>query len=63
MKVMSDYRAYLLDRAGRIIGPPEVISCHGDAAAIERAKQLVDEHDVELWLCDLRIARFEKTMQ
>ena len=32
--------------------------CADEAAARERAKQLVDGHDVELWQLDRRIAVF-----
>ena len=45
---MSDYRAYILDRDGRIQSA-KPFACDDDDAAIAAAKQLVDGHDVELW--------------
>ena len=44
--MMPEYRAYVLDR------------CETEGAARERAKLLVDGHDVELWLGTRRIATF-----
>jgi hypothetical protein len=34
--------------------------CGDDDAAMERAKQLVDGHDVELWQNERKIARFDR---
>jgi hypothetical protein len=45
---MSDYRIYTLNPEGRITSPPLLISCDTDQAAIERARQLIDQ-DFELW--------------
>jgi hypothetical protein len=36
-----------------------LIWCADDYAAKERAEQLVDGHDVELWFLDRRIAEFK----
>jgi hypothetical protein len=36
------------------------LQCKDDAAAKERAKQLVDGHDIELWQLDPKIATFER---
>jgi hypothetical protein len=55
---MQYYRAYMMSPDGHIfraIG----LHCADDEAAKERAKQLVDGHDVELWQRDRRIAAFE----
>ena len=47
---MQVYRAYRLDKAGHIVGPPMVISCDDDGEAIEDAKQLVDDiYNIEVW--------------
>lgn len=54
---MQDYRAYLMSRDGRIKDRVEFY-CETEEAAKERAKQLVDGHDVELWHRDQRIATF-----
>lgn len=54
---MLNYRAYL-------IGPDDHIMqridfhCANEDDAKERAKQLVDGHDVELWLDDTLVERF-----
>ena len=45
---MADYRAYTVDHDGHFIGI-EPLTCADDAEAIEKARQLVDGHDVELW--------------
>jgi hypothetical protein len=54
---MPEYRAYLLDRDGRIKHRVE-LTCEDEEAAKERAKLLVDGHDVELWLGTRRVATF-----
>jgi hypothetical protein len=45
---MPDYRAYLVGDDGRFFNFEEM-ACEDDAKAIERARRLVDGHDVELW--------------
>jgi hypothetical protein len=45
---MTEYRAYLLGRDGRIQGF-EPLSCADDAAAIVAAKRLIGSHGVEIW--------------
>ena len=55
---MPVYRAYIVGLHGQSIRAVE-IDCVDDDAAIERAKQLSDGHDVELWQMDRPIARFE----
>jgi hypothetical protein len=42
------YRAYILDEDGRIRSVREII-CLNDEEAKQKAVQLVDGHDVELW--------------
>jgi hypothetical protein len=37
----------------------EPLVCTGDAEAIDKAKHLVDGHDVELWSGDRLVIRFE----
>jgi hypothetical protein len=43
-----EYRAYVVDRDGHLSGF-EPLVCTGDEEAIEKAKSLVDGHDIELW--------------
>jgi len=45
---MPEYRAYLVGRDGHFVGF-EPIVCGDDSEATEKAKRLVDGHDVELW--------------
>ena len=46
---MADYRVYHVDQGGHIVGPPDEFTCDDDDVAIQRAKRLIDGHDVELW--------------
>ena len=45
---VAEYRAYSVGRDGHFDGI-EPLTCADDAEAIEKAKQLVDGQDVELW--------------
>jgi hypothetical protein len=56
---MPDYRAYLVGSDGHFYRSV-ALDLPGEAAAIAAAKQLVDGHDVELWLLDRKIAKFEQ---
>jgi hypothetical protein len=53
-----DYRAYILDDDGRIIGVHE-LNCTNDDEARERAAQLLDGHDLEVWCRVRRVARLK----
>jgi hypothetical protein len=45
---MVDYRVYRVGSDGHFVGYEPLI-CRDDAEAIEKAKRLVDGHDIELW--------------
>jgi hypothetical protein len=45
---MADYRAYTVGVDGHFVGF-EPLTCANDTEAIEKAKRLVDGHDIELW--------------
>jgi hypothetical protein len=45
---MSYYRAYIVGEDGHFIDALN-LDCADDGAAIESAKQLVDDHNIELW--------------
>jgi hypothetical protein len=45
---VAEYRAYTVGSDGHFIGFDPLV-CADDAEAIEKAKHLVDGHDVELW--------------
>jgi hypothetical protein len=46
---MPDYRIYTLTTEGHIAGLPHVITCDTDQAAIEAGRDLLAEHDLEVW--------------
>jgi hypothetical protein len=54
---MQKHRTYLIGPDGLIVKRADMI-CANDEAAKERAKQLVDGHDVELWQLGRRVAMF-----
>jgi hypothetical protein len=54
---MQHYRAYILGHDGHILRPVE-LHCEDDEAAKEKARKLVDGHDVELWQLDRKISVF-----
>jgi hypothetical protein len=45
---VAEYRAYLVGQDGHFVGYEPII-CADDSEATEKAKRLVDGHDVELW--------------
>jgi hypothetical protein len=47
-RVMPEYRAYQVGLDGRFVGF-EPLVCADDNEATERARRLVNGHDVELW--------------
>jgi hypothetical protein len=46
---MPDYRVYPVDKSNHIVAAPHVVTCDSDEEAIEKARPLVNGHDVELW--------------
>jgi hypothetical protein len=59
---MTEYRAYILDSGGGIIGFEPMI-CADDAHAVERAKRLVVAHGIELWSGPRLVIRLESATQ
>ena len=59
---MIEYRAYIFGEDGHFIRAVE-FSCPDDDAARERAKQLVDGHDAELWQRDRKIQTFKHELE
>jgi hypothetical protein len=55
---MAEYRAYTVGPDGHFNGI-EPLTCANDAEAIEKARQLVDGHDVELWSGERLVIRLE----
>ena len=56
---MNEFRVYLIGSDGHIKSRVDLI-CEHEEAARERAKQLVDGHDVELWQLGRKIATFSR---
>ena len=54
---MPEYRAYVVGDDGHFIRALD-FECVDDEAAKDRAKQLVDGHDVELWQLERKIETF-----
>jgi hypothetical protein len=46
---MTVYRVYKLREDGRISGPPHVIDCRDDEAAMRQARHLLEGHVREVW--------------
>jgi hypothetical protein len=56
---MIHYRAYLIGFDGHFLKVVDIVT-ENDETASERARQLVDGHDVELWQQERRIALFKR---
>jgi len=54
---LTEYRAYTIDKDGRIKGRFDLTAIDEPAARVQ-AKRLVDGHDVELWLGEKRLETF-----
>jgi len=57
---MPEYRAYIVGQDGRFIRSVDIVVADEETAK-EYAKRLVDDHDIELWLLDRKIATFKHT--
>jgi len=49
------YRLYKLDQNGHVNGPPQILTCEDDDAALIEARKYVDGHAIEIWLEDRRV--------
>jgi hypothetical protein len=56
---MAEYRAYIIGEDGHFIRAVD-LSCPDDGTAINKAQQLVDGHDVELWQLDRKVETFKR---
>jgi hypothetical protein len=52
------YRAYVLDDEGHITGVHEM-NCANDEEARQKAAQLLDGHELEVWNRQRRVARLK----
>jgi hypothetical protein len=57
---VAEYRAYVVGHDGHFLRF-EALICADDAEAIEKAKRLVVDHDVELWSGERFVARLKAT--
>jgi len=57
--IMHAYRAYIIGDDGHVKKRFD-LPCENDEDAVERAKQLVDGHAVELWDMGRKIATFPR---
>ncbi len=55
---VNEYRAYIIGPDGHVLRRVDLF-CADDDAAKERARALVDGHDIELWQLDRRITEFK----
>jgi hypothetical protein len=55
---MDGFYAYIVDQQGYVIKRVD-LALEQEEDAAERAKRLVDAHDVELWQRDRKIATFK----
>src|ERR1700761_5215459 len=56
---MPHYLAHIISRDGSQIGSVNIVDCADDQAAIEVAKLLVADHDVEVWQEGRKLIRLE----
>jgi hypothetical protein len=47
------HRIYTLNANGQVVMPPTIVEAGNDEAAIERARELQNGRDVEIW-CETR---------
>jgi hypothetical protein len=59
---MAEYRAYILTPDDHIAQAVDLF-CEDDESAKERAKQLVNGHDVELWQLGRKVGTFRRTQE
>ena len=57
---MNVYSTYPIDSAGHIVSRIDLV-CADDDTAKERARQLVDGNDIELWEGHRPVANFDRT--
>ena len=58
---MTVYRVYKLREDGRVSGPPNVIDCRDDEAALREARRLFRGHLREVWDLARFVGRIDPT--
>jgi hypothetical protein len=59
---MAEYRAYVLTPDGHITKAVDIF-CEDDEAAKERAKHLLNGHDIELWQLGRKVETLKRTKE
>jgi hypothetical protein len=59
---MLDYRAYRIDRSGRILDRVELL-CENDDDALRQAAALAGAHAIELWCRERWLAKFDASAE
>jgi hypothetical protein len=57
--VMRDYRIYTLTANNSIIGVPAILACKDDIEAVNRAQNLLNGLDLEVWDAARRVTRIK----
>jgi len=57
--VMPIYRFYTIGENGHISGLPKDYELPDDAAALRRAKLIIDQHTIEVWQGTRTVARVQ----
>ena len=55
---MAEYQVFFIDGQNRVARPPEVFECEGEILALQKARELIGEEDIELWEGARFIVRF-----
>jgi len=58
---MPEYRIFTLTSDDHIKGAPALVVCKNDSAALQRAKKMLDGHNLEVWQGGRRITRLNST--
>lgn len=58
---MSTYRIFTIGEDQHFTGMPVLVDCADDNAAVDKAMQLVDGHDLEVWDHKRMIARLPRS--
>ena len=53
--VVIAYRFYKIDRNDQIDGPPRVLECEDDDAALIEARKFVEGYAIEIWRDEARV--------
>jgi hypothetical protein len=56
---VNDYRIYVMDREGHVMGPSNIVACKTDEEALEYARQFLDRTPVEVWRGPKLVGRLE----